>query len=40
MAMLIKKVHHVAYRCVDAKQTAEWYQKYLGMKFILAIAED
>ena len=39
-ANLIRKVHHVAYRCKDAKQTVEWYQKYLGMGFILAIAED
>ncbi|MDR6858630.1 VOC family protein [Variovorax guangxiensis] len=38
--MLIRKVHHVAYRCIDAKQTVEWYQKHLGMKFVLAIAED
>ena len=38
--MLIKKVHHVAYRCIDAKQTVEWYQKHLGMSFVLAIAED
>jgi catechol 2,3-dioxygenase-like lactoylglutathione lyase family enzyme len=38
--MLIKKVHHVAYRCIDAKQTVEWYQKHLDMKFVLAIAED
>jgi lactoylglutathione lyase len=38
--MLIRKVHHVAYRCVDAKQTVEWYQKHLGMNFVLAIAED
>jgi lactoylglutathione lyase len=38
--MLIQKVHHVAYRCIDAKQTVEWYGKYLGMKFVLAIAED
>ena len=37
---LIKKVHHVAYRCKDAKETVEWYVKYLGMDFILAIAED
>ena len=36
---LIRKVHHVAYRCKDAKQTVEWYGKYLGMGFILAIAE-
>jgi catechol 2,3-dioxygenase-like lactoylglutathione lyase family enzyme len=38
--MLIKKVHHVAYRCIDAKETVEWYQKHLGMNFVLAIAED
>lgn len=37
---LIKKVHHVAYRCKDAKETVEWYQKHLGMKFVLAIAEN
>jgi lactoylglutathione lyase len=37
---LIKKIHHVAYRCKDAKQTVEWYGRYLGMHFILAIAED
>ena len=38
--MLIQKVHHVAYRCIDAKQTVEWYGKHLDMKFVLAIAED
>ena len=38
--MLVKKIHHVAYRCVNAKQTVEWYEKHLGMKFVLAIAED
>lgn len=38
--MQIEKIHHVAYRCKDAKQTVEWYQKYLHMNFILAIAED
>jgi catechol 2,3-dioxygenase-like lactoylglutathione lyase family enzyme len=38
--MLIRKIHHVAYRCIDAKQTVEWYERYLGMKFVLAIAED
>ena len=38
--MPIKKIHHVAYRCKDAKQTVEWYQKHLGMNFVLAIAED
>lgn len=38
--MQIQKIHHVAYRCKDAKQTVEWYQKYLDMDFILAIAEN
>ncbi len=36
----IQKIHHVAYRCVDAKQTVEWYGKYLNMDFVLAIAEN
>ena len=38
--MLIQKIHHVAYRCIDAKQTVQWYEKYLGMKYLLAFAED
>lgn len=38
--MKIQKIHHVAYRCNDAKQTVEWYVKHLNMDFVLAIAED
>ena len=38
--MKIEHIHHVAYRCRDAKETVEWYGKYLNMDFILAIAED
>lgn len=38
--MKLQGVHHVAYRCRDAKETVEWYGKYLNMDFILAIAED
>jgi catechol 2,3-dioxygenase-like lactoylglutathione lyase family enzyme len=38
--MQIKKIHHVAYRCKDAKETVNWYVKHLNMKFVLAIAED
>ena len=38
--MQIQKIHHVAYRCKDAKETVEWYGKYLNMNFILAIAEN
>lgn len=37
---MIEKIHHVAYRCKDAKQTVEWYEKHLDMKFVLAIAEN
>jgi lactoylglutathione lyase len=36
----IRKIHHVAYRCSDAKQTVEWYRQHLGMDFVLAIAEN
>ena len=38
--MSIQRIHHVAYRCRDAKQTVEWYRDHLGMEFVLAIAED
>jgi catechol 2,3-dioxygenase-like lactoylglutathione lyase family enzyme len=38
--MKIQRMHHVAYRCKDAKQTVEWYRDHLGMDFVLAIAED
>ncbi|HEY1231179.1 MAG TPA: VOC family protein [Ramlibacter sp.] len=38
--MLVQQIHHVAYRCRDAKETVEWYGKHLGMGFVLAIAEN
>ncbi len=38
--MAIERIHHVAYRCKDARETVLWYQKYLDMKFVLAIAEN
>ncbi len=38
--MAIKKFHHVAYRCNDAKETVLWYKEHLDMDFVLAIAED
>ena len=37
---LVERIHHVAYRCRDAKETVEWYGQHLGMAFVLAIAED
>jgi len=36
----LEGVHHVAYRCRDAKETVEFYRAALGMDFQLAIAED
>ena len=38
--MKLSRIHHVAYRCKDAKQTVEWYVKHLDMGFVLAIAQD
>ncbi|MDO6561835.1 VOC family protein [Amphritea sp. 1_MG-2023] len=36
----IEQIHHVAYRCNDAKETVEFYQNVLNMEFQVAIAED
>lgn len=36
----LQGIHHVAYRCKDAKETVEFYQRHLNMDFLLAIAED
>jgi len=36
----IKKIHHVAYRCRDARETVEFYQNILGMDFTLVFAEN
>lgn len=38
--MKIERIHHVAYRCKDAKETVNWYVENLNMDFVLAIAED
>ena len=38
--MKIEQIHHVAYRCKDAKQTVLFYHEVLNMPFMLAIAED
>jgi len=34
----IEKIHHVAYRCKNAKETTDWYKKYLGMDLLVSIA--
>ncbi|MBL28021.1 MAG: glyoxalase [Rhodospirillaceae bacterium] len=38
--MNLRKIHHVAYRCKDAKETVDWYGKHLNMDFVLAIGEN
>ncbi|WP_261841997.1 VOC family protein [Aliamphritea ceti] len=38
--MNIQRIHHVAYRCNNAKETVTFYQQVLGMDFQLAIAEN
>lgn len=36
----LKRIHHVAYRCRDAKETVEWYGRVLGTVYTTAFAED
>ncbi len=36
----LNRIHHVAYRCKDAKATVDWYADVLGMAFTTAFAED
>ena len=36
----IDRIHHVAYRCKDAKETVDWYGRVLGMKYKNAFSED
>jgi len=38
--MKLERIHHVAYRCKDAKETVEFYERVLNMDFLLAFAED
>jgi glyoxylase I family protein len=36
----LERIHHVAYRCRDAKETVAFYERVLGMRFTTAFAED
>ena len=38
--MNVTRIHHVAYRCNDARETVDFYREVLGMEFQLAFAED
>lgn len=33
-------IHHAAYRCRDAAETVDWYERVLGMRYVTAFAED
>ena len=37
---VVRRIHHVAYRCRDARETVEFYRDVLGMAFTTAFAED
>jgi len=39
-APVLRRIHHVAYRCHDARATVEWYERMLGMRYTTAFAED
>jgi catechol 2,3-dioxygenase-like lactoylglutathione lyase family enzyme len=38
--MEIKQLHHVAYRCRDARETADFYTRVLGLEYAMALAAD
>jgi catechol 2,3-dioxygenase-like lactoylglutathione lyase family enzyme len=37
-AFTLNRIHHVAYRCRDAKETVDWYARVLGMTYTNAFA--
>jgi catechol 2,3-dioxygenase-like lactoylglutathione lyase family enzyme len=37
---MIRRIHHVAYRCRDMAETVAFYRDLLGMEFTMAFAED
>ena len=39
-APALRRIHHVAYRCKDARETVDWYERLLGMRYTTAFAED
>ena len=38
--MNVQRIHHVAYRCNDAKETVDFYSEVMDMALVLAISED
>ena len=40
MSMLCQKIHHAAYRCRDARETADFYTEALGLRLSHAVGGD
>ena len=38
--MIVKRLHHAAFRCRDAQKTVDFYTKVVGLKFSHAMGED
>ncbi len=38
--MILERIHHVAYRCHDTRETIEFYKRALDMDVVLLISED
>jgi len=38
--MLLKQLHHVAYRCVNTRETVNFYRDILGLKYAAATQQD
>ena len=36
----LSRIHHVAYRCIDAKKTADFYKDILNMDLTVSISEE
>jgi catechol 2,3-dioxygenase-like lactoylglutathione lyase family enzyme len=37
---MLKKLHHVAYRCRDAAETTQFYVELLGLKLVASLVQD
>lgn len=37
---MLKKLHHVAYRCLDAEATRQFYEEGLGLKLAAALVQE
>ena len=37
---MLERLHHVAYRCLDAAETVDFYTSVIGLRFAHAISQD